>query len=143
MPETEIQPADPQARRRAVRLLVVVALIAAAALWLVQNRLDAVLEPAGGPDLEAARTTLTAISSLAGAGLIGIALWMIALGRRIEGARRFPPPEMRVIQDTAVRRGAQAVRLAYLLYAGAAVLFVGGIAIPFRVWRLLGSLVTP
>ncbi len=143
MSEREIQPADPQARHRALRLLVVVALIAAATVWLLQNRLDAVLETEGGPDLQATRTTLTVISSLAGAGLVGIAVWMIALGRRIEGARRFPPPRMRVIQDTPVRRGEQAVRLAYLLYAGAAVLFVGGITIPFRVWHLLGSLVTP
>lgn len=143
MSESEIQPADPQARRRAVRLLVVLGLIAAATVWLLQDRLDAVLETAGGPDLEAARTTLTAISALAGAGLVGIALWMIALGRRIEGARRFPPPEMRVIHDTVVRRGEQAVRIAYLLYAGATVLFAGGIAIPFQIWRLFGSLIEP
>lgn len=140
MSEIEIQPADIEARRRALRLLVVAAVVGAAAIWLVQNRLDDALQPATGePNPLAAGATILGVGLVLGAALVAISLWLVSLGRRIESARRFPPPGMQVIQDTVVRRGSDAVRLAYLLYGGAAVLFVGGITIPFQIWRLLES----
>lgn len=141
MHQTEIQPADPAARRRAVRIGAAVALIGAAAVWLVDRRLERALDPlAAGGDPAAAMATVLAAGAVLGLGLLAIALWMVAFARRIEQAERFPPPGTRVVQDTAVRHGAAARRLAYGLYAGALVLFVGGVAIPWTLWRLLESL---
>lgn len=141
MEDTEIQRADPAARRRAVRLGVWMALIGAAVVWLVDHDLQRTLESlAAGGDPADATTTVLAIGGAVGLGLVAVALWILGFARRIEHAERFPPPGVRVVRDTVVRRGAAALRLAYGLYLGALVLFVGGIAIPWTLWRLLESL---
>lgn len=144
MDEPEIQHASPEARRHALALVLILAALGAAGLWLVERSLDRAFDMATGKaDLAAARTTVLAVGVGLGLGLLAVGVWMIALGRRIGAAGRYPTPSMKVIHDTPVRRGPAAVRMARILYAGALVLGLGGIAIPLALWRLLASLAAP
>lgn len=144
MQEPEIQPASPEARRQALLLVALLAGLGAAALWLVERSLGRAFDTAtSGADLEAAATTVMVVGAALGLGLLAAAAWMLALGRRIEATGRYPTPGMKVVHDTPVRRGEAALRTARVLYAGALVLGLGGVAIPLTLWRLLASLAAP
>ncbi len=71
---------------------------------------------------------------------IGIQLFQVA--REIQRSNRFPAPGMRVMRDTWVIRGGRAHLLSYLFMLIAAVLIIGGAAIPFYFRELLIQLLS-
>lgn len=99
---TEFQPADPQARRRALLLLMTAAGLGSVAIL---SR-DAVVH-AIGLRLDLVQWILPAV--LAGSA-VAAALWAWRLGARIVASGRFPPPGIRVVRRTPILTGDAAKR---------------------------------
>ncbi len=139
----EIQKADPDARRRALLAVVVLALVGAAAVWLFQKKMD-------GLTVIAERDPAAAVDALAGmvgwlsAGfclpLLGFAGYGLHLAYRISRSRRFPPPGMAVIRDTPILNGVAAVTRARLLAALMVLLAISAVALPVALTRVVETL---
>jgi hypothetical protein len=142
MSQPEIIPADKKLRARAVVLAVVLTVLGLIAMVLLKMHLQAV-ERLAEDDLSAAiekalRLT-TAIAWIAGLSFVGMGLWLWRLGRRINRAGRFPPPGTKVINDTPVRTGAAARRVADLAqFAAFSCIVVGTVGM----WYFYGLAVT-
>ena len=140
-----IQPADPVARRLAVRILlitlavglpcvlVVEHVLQGSETWLEEN-LDYVLE---NSYLFVLPTVVLVLP------LIGGSLYLLLLANRIVHAGRFPPPGYAVIRDTRVLQGAAAHRQAWLLRALSILIFAAACAGPAVIWYLFDQMVRP
>ncbi len=138
MTTPQVVRADPAMRRKAVLIVIAGTVAAIVAIgyglpWLERWVTDAIV--AG--NIAARR----AVCLGAGAAVIGLALVvavsgvnMVRIGRRVTGAGRFPPPGLRVLRDTRVVAGRQAVIIGRLqatlglviLGCAAALLGIGG-----------------
>jgi hypothetical protein len=112
-----VQRADPAARRRAIGIVIAMAILGTAGCIALDTWLDDLRE------LEARAARAALLQWLAGATavtaltttIVGIYLWR--LGRRIVTALHFPPPGMPVIRDTVILQGKPA-RIRGLLIQG-------------------------
>jgi hypothetical protein len=109
---TEVQRAHPAARRQAVRLVILGALVGTVLIigferyrtplrdWLLSE-----------PDAMAHRVKLVFLLSAAvlSAPLLAFAVYLWSLGAKVLRARQFPPPGYLVIRDTPVTGGQAAV----------------------------------
>lgn len=109
---TEVQRADPAARRQTVRFIVLSALVGTVLIvgferyrtplrdWLLAK-----------PEELAHRVKLVFLLSVAvlSAPLLAFAFYLWSLGAKVLRARQFPPPGYRVVRDTPVMGGQAAV----------------------------------
>ena len=136
---TEIQPADPRARRRALILYFVcvfVGLLLIAAFSMYEQALLDWLER----NVESIVTyrlpvVLAALLLAAPLFLMSGHLWRYA--NRCIDAGRMPPPGCAVVRPTPVRTGAAAVRNARFLQGLALLVALSGLALPVLCWRIL------
>ena len=136
---TEIQPADPRARRRTLMLYlicVVVGLVLIGAFSMYEEALLDWLER----NFELIVTcrvpvALAALLLVAPLFLMSGHLWRYA--NRCIDAGRMPPPGYTVIRPTPVRTGAVAARNARFLQGLALLVALAGAALPVLLWRML------
>ncbi len=137
---TEIQKADPRARRRALLIVGAGTLVGVLLLATVDS---------GRPAFEAwvdadrhARSRLVAgalILLMAGPA-IAMSVYLWRLGTQIVQSRRFPPPGRRVVRDTPVVIGEAAARAGRWLRILAVALGVSGLLLAVLLWRLVSRL---
>ncbi|MDJ0739110.1 MAG: hypothetical protein QNJ91_05295 [Gammaproteobacteria bacterium] len=138
--QPEIQPADPAARRRALRWLLVATALGALLLSLVDGVTRQIDDP-----LQAERWLYLLIGLLALAGLL--MLWPLRRLWRIGGdaihSRRFPPPGLAVVRATPVLRDAAARRrgrqLQLFALAMALIVLLIPVLLAWMVLRLVGT----
>lgn len=132
----DIQQANIVVRRRAVLLA---ALIVIAAILLSESYLP-ILEQWIWSDperiVERVRTVLMALILLTTVPLVILAVYFFILGRRIHRSKRFPLEDQRLVRDTVILHGKQAMFRGRVLQgmAVALVLLSGGLAV--ALWRL-------
>jgi hypothetical protein len=136
-----VQQADQAARRTAVVLLL---FAAAAGLMLIfgaslaQPTVQAWVEQ----DLRPRLTIVVVVMMIFAAGPpLGLALYLWRFGSRVIAASRFPPPDMRVVKDTAIITGESArsrgrvMRIFAAMIAGGALLILGALVrLALLVW---------
>jgi hypothetical protein len=135
----EVQAADPRARRAALIVLAVAFVVGSLLLWALNAGQPAVARWLRD---DPARTTSRARLLLAGLALLtsgpalaaGLYLWR--LGARIVSAERFPPPGLRMVQDTTVLTGDSARSRGRLFQGLGLMLFVAGTALALLLVRL-------
>jgi hypothetical protein len=140
---TEVQRADPVARRRAVLLVAggaVMGVLLIAAFERARAPLGDWIRSDPGQAARRAQRVALVSSGVLVAPLFGLATYLWLLGARVVRAGRFPAPGQRVLRDTPVLRGQPAVSrgrgvqaLAVCLGAAAALLLV-------LCWRLAAVL---
>jgi hypothetical protein len=137
--QPEIQYADPEARRRALRWFVPAALIG---LLLA----TALTYTGAGGDVDSAVTSIYLMLTV----LVVIAAMMLwplyrlwAIGRDARGSRRFPPAGVAVIRDTPVHRGDAAVLRGRLLQVLAAVMAFFVVLTPLAIAGMVFVLLRP
>ena len=136
MPDDDILRADP-GRRRAALVLVLVGLLAGIALLAFLNRwMSRVMEL---PNTEAEAQLSTVLVWVTGGisgGLLLFAVALLHVGRKIGRVAVWPLPGSRVIRDTPILRGAEALKRGRVLQGAAVVLILAAAAIAFAAWRL-------
>lgn len=140
----EIQPADSRTRRRAVVLLLVVALIGGLVATGLHLQADAIRAWIGGDAAAAAgqralnrvHVLLAGIGLLAELPLLGLAVFCWRLAVRVQGAGRYPPPDQAVVRDTPVASGAAAQRIVRLLRAVTVFSLAMAVLLGWILWRL-------
>ncbi len=140
---TEIQKADPWARRRAVITLVVVALIGGATLLLFEHFRPALEDWIGqDPAHRAPRVAvfLAGFVALSSVPLLAFAVYLWRFGGRVVAAERFPPPGFAVVRDTPVLRGPTARGRGRLARTMAGSLALLACIAPVIIWWLLKTL---
>jgi hypothetical protein len=140
----EIRKADPAARRRAVMLVTLGALVGALLIvglkrysepfreWLVSE-----------PDETAGRVKVFFLlaAALLSVPLLGFAIYLWSLGTKVLQGREFPPPGYRVVRDTPVITGEAAVVRGCGLKFVALGLVVSAALLWLLLWRLAWLLI--
>ena len=138
-PETEIQPADPAARARAIWTIVAVTALAGSLVlalqfreeqindWVAENTQALVQHPG----------IVFLITFVLMLPLVGAAIYMYRLADRIVRAQRMPPPGQKVIKDTPVITGRKAVRQGRGLKVMASLMGLFGLLLPFGLTLIL------
>jgi hypothetical protein len=125
---TEIHPADPRLRRVAFCIIGACAIAALLAAAAFRQWLDRI---AGTMTAEAfvhtVRRTIGLSSIACGVCVLLLAAYAAWLGRRVIAHRRWPLPLARVLRDTPVRSGGDAVSFGRILLVAAAALAVAGL----------------
>ena len=127
-----IERADLATRR--TTLIILLALCAPVLLMLRSAESQSVKVFAEQPELMLAVAAVVSLLMLVPLGL----LWRLAL--RIQRSERFPPPGEKLLRDTRVRTGADALRYARFLKVLVALLALAIAAIPVLFFLLLRSL---
>lgn len=136
----EIQPADPVSRRK----LVVGASLFLLAMLMCQSVVQWFTEWLA-EDPERVREYFAYIVGaiafvFSPLFVFGYYAWQI--GVRVIKAKRFPPPGMKVIKDTVVVKGRQAISRGRVLKVCGVILWGTAIAFPIACWRILGSVLS-
>ena len=139
----QIQKADRNARRKALAIVVAGVVVGSAVLMSLQlnrGRIDAWLFERRGyliehPGLVALFFLVSMLPVFAGA----LYLWRIAA--RTIATRRFPPPGVQVVRNTAVLSGKATVMRGRLLQSLAGLLALVGLLMPAVIWYLLRGIV--
>jgi len=135
MSEPEIQKADPSARRKALIIMLVGAMVGVPLSLNVEGWLKTNSELILSHPLILCATL--ALPLLVGAG------WSWLLGCRIVASKKWPPPGMKVIKDTRVEIGDRAVRRGTAIRVLAGVLFAGACGMAIMIWLLVESVAKP
>ena len=138
----EIRKADPEARRRAILVVVLGATIGALLIagfghfrgslheWLVSDPAETAFR---------ARVVIRAAAFLLAAPLVAFAAYLWLLGAKALRAQQFPPPGLRVIRDTPVVSGPAAVTRGHAIQIFAVCLGVGAVVLCLFFWWLTGT----
>ena len=133
----EIQRADAGTRRRAI-WIVILGIAAGAVMlrWFEQSLPALIAWATENPDQGAARARLllALIGTVIVAPLAGFAAYLWFLGERISRSGRFPLPSMKVVRDTVVVTGEDAVTRSRFVKALAVFLAVSAIGMLCVLW---------
>ncbi|MEE8524627.1 MAG: hypothetical protein V3T72_11905 [Thermoanaerobaculia bacterium] len=144
--DREVQKADPGLRKKVLVGAVFLVLALVAGMVVLENRFSELEKLAADSAYLASQQGLAAARVL----LVAVALGAIVLGGvlgrlswRTLSAARYPPPGVRVINDTPVLRGDQARRYGRGGLVLSAVLIAAGIWVPYRIHEVLDRLLQP
>ncbi len=136
---TEIQQADPEARRKALLLYcvcVLIGLVLIGALSIYEAALQDWLEK-NFELLVTYRVLVVLAALLLAAPLFVMCVYFWRYGNRCIEAERMPPPGVAVIRPTMIRTGAAAVRAARILQGLALLVALAGATLPVVLWLVL------
>jgi hypothetical protein len=133
---TEVQHADPRARRTAVAYVAVGAALGAGATFLFERHRQSLLSWLVGASPQVQAGVIGAALVALCVPLLLTAAWMWRYAVRVRRTNRHPPEGVKLVRDTPVCHGAAARRYG-LLYQSLAALFVlAALAIAGLAWML-------
>jgi hypothetical protein len=133
----DIQRGDPGARRRAIWIVVLgVTAGAVVLLWFEQSLPALIAWATENPDQGTARAKLllALIGTVIVVPMAGFAAYLWFLGERISRSGRFPLPSMKVVRDTVVVTGEDAVTRSRFVKALAVFLAISAIGMLCMLW---------
>jgi len=131
-----MQDADSGARRRAILLVAVVAIIGGALLAYFSWARPAIEDWAAHDPRSRVRAMLILVGLITVLPLLGVAFSLWRLGGRIRVAGRFPLPGQRTIRTTPILTGDPALRRGRLAQVFAAVIAVLAVAFTLLLWQM-------
>ncbi len=135
----EVQAADPRARRVALIVLAIAFVAGTLLLWALNTSQSAVaswLREDPARTVRRARWLLAGLAVVTSGPAIAAGAYLLRLGSRVIAAERFPPPGMRVVQDTTVVTGDAARSRGRLFQGLAAILLLAAAGLAFLLFRL-------
>lgn len=138
----EIEPAEPSARRRALVLVLIAALVGASLISSADQWSASLLAWLSSEPADRVRLAMSILAFLIVVPLLVLCAYLWRVGSSVIGAQRFPPSGMRVVRDTIVVRGERAVLRGRLVRASAVVLAVGAALVLLALWRFVSLIAT-
>jgi len=135
----EVQPADPRARRLAAIMLIVAFLAGALLLWGLDAGRPAMarwLREDPAETTAKARMLLLALAVVMAGPPVAAGAYLWRLGTRVADTQRFPPPGVRMVQDTVVLTGNDARRRGLIAQGLGLALVAAGCIMTLLLWRL-------
>lgn len=137
-----IQLPDPQARRSAALLVLIIAVLGAVAFVSIDRYVDSLTELAREDADQALQSLVYTLKVLAvGIGflLVALAAWLFRLSMIVRKTERFPPPGTPVIRTTEVLTGKLARKKANMGYMLAALIAWAGVLGAWALWKITES----
>lgn len=138
----QIQKADPEARRKAIRGILIGALVGAVLFFLLQGMVGNINQwIESHAELLVEHHYLAFLLMLIPvAPIIALSGYLIVYANRIVRTQRFPPPDTPVIRDVRVIEGRPAVIRGRVAQALLWVILLSASAIPLLIWYLFYSI---
>lgn len=139
----EVRKADPAARRQAILAIVLGTAVGGLLIAGFEHFREPFREWLMSEPAETARRAKLAIYASAVVlcvPVIVFAIYLWRLGAKVLRAQQFPPPGFRVIRDTPVVGGQDAVTRGHVLQVLAVCLGAGGAVLCWFFWWLTGTL---
>jgi hypothetical protein len=133
---SELQKADPRARRAAL-IVVAIGTLGGAGLILLFETYRTDVAAWIAADDRRIRLVIAALVLLTAGPALAMAAYLWRLGHRTIESDRYPPPGLRVVRDTRVVIGPAARRVGRVVQVAASVLAGGGVLLAVSLWRLL------
>lgn len=137
---TEVRRADPAARRRAVLLVIVCALVGTVLIVGFEHYRTPLRDWLESESRDHRVTLVFFLAAALSAPLLAFAAYLWSLGSKVLWAREFPPPGSRVIRDTPVIAGKAAVLRGRALRALALGLGLASGILCLLLWQLAQAL---
>jgi hypothetical protein len=103
-----------------------------------QEPLSAWVRADAGRSTQRIELVVAVFAILLVAPLVAVATYLSSLGRRAVRSGEFPPPGTRVIRDTPIARGAEALSRGRVLQGVAVFLWAAAVVTGMLLWRLAG-----
>ncbi|MGH8718184.1 MAG: hypothetical protein ACREV0_04470 [Burkholderiales bacterium] len=133
-----IQKADPQARRKAILLVACAAAIGAALIYMLERCVPLLADWArGDPAGSRLGSILAVVATLVSLPFLAFSVYLWRLGRGVNKALRFPPPDTKVLRDTPIITGGGALRRGRFFQIIAALLAFAAILILVMLFRMI------
>ena len=130
--------ADASLRRQTIVVLCIAALLAIAAVMIFQHWLTGIADIPGTDALILRLRRLIGIALTGSAVCLAFLAWYAVRKAALVGKfEQWPLPGVRVLRDTRVRRGKDAMRVRHWLTLAATVLLLLALAMGIISWRLL------
>ena len=137
----EIQHADPEARRRLILLtLVTIVVLIPIIFWLqshVESFEDWLVQP--GKTVERAKLTISVLVAIGAVLLLILAIVTFRFAGAVLRFEKYPPPNVKVIRDVRIRRGAAASWIGRLMQAYGVVVVLFLVSLIVAAWFLIQS----
>ena len=133
-----IQKADPQARRKAIKVIIIGALVGTALFFLLQAAVGNVnqwIESNAVFLVEYHYLAFLIMLALVAPGL-ALSIYLIRFAGKIVSSGRFPPPDTPVIRDVRILEGKQAILRGRLVQFLCWIILLALAAIPLLIWYI-------
>jgi len=114
---SEIQRADPKARRKAIIYTLVMMVAFAPTLYWLNSHIDSIegwiAEP--GETTKRVKLILSVLISIGVIFLLVVTIFIIRFANAVLRTERYPPPNIKVTRDIRIRRGIAARRIGRLM----------------------------
>ncbi len=133
-----IQKADPQARRKAIKVIIIGALVGTILFFLLQGVVGNVnqwIESNAVFLVEHHYLAFLIMLALVAPGL-ALSIYLISFAGKIVRAERFPPPDTPVIRDVRILEGRQAILRGRLVQFLCWIILLALAAIPLLIWYI-------
>ncbi|HUL41746.1 MAG TPA: hypothetical protein VLV32_07560 [Burkholderiales bacterium] len=141
---SDIQKADPNARRRALLLVIIGTIVGAAIIFGFESYRPALQGwILSEPDKVIDRIIIVMVASgcVLSAPLLVFGAYFLMLGAKVSRAQQYPPPAQPVIRDIVIVRGEAAVVRGKILKILAVCMFAAAVFIPILIWLIALALI--
>ena len=128
--------ADVPMRKKVLALLLIIVFVGALGIYFLQIHLQTILNRG---DVSNALRYLKRISISIFLPMLPLCLFLLHLSRKTFLTQQYPPPGSKVLRDTKISRGKDAILRAKILAALAILLAISSIAALSMLFRLLNS----
>lgn len=136
----QIQPADPAQRRRVAVILTIAAIVLIAAYFAFDHWLEDAAQRMTTTELVRSVGRMISICVIAmTVCLLLLGRHLLLRGRRIVRDRRYPANDARVLRDTPVREGGEAVRIGNASRIAGLITCLLGVAVAVAGWFWAGQ----
>jgi hypothetical protein len=137
---TDVQKADPVARRKAIIIVIVSAIVGSLLIVVFESYRAQMYDWLLSDDGKLAHRLRILIILAAAFGalpLLAISMYLWSLGCKVSNYQRFPLPGQKAIRDTPILEGQAAMTRGRVLKTSAVFLSVAGVMLCFVFWWLI------
>ena len=113
----KIQPADPNARRNAIKYLLVLIAVVTPAIFLLNSNIELFEKWITEPEetIKRIKFILSILITIGAIFLLVFSIYIFSFANSILRSNRYPPPNIKVIRDTRIHNGIRARRIGRLM----------------------------
>ncbi len=136
---SEIQRADPNARQKTIKYILVMIVVFAPTIYWLNDNMKFIEKWVAEPDetVKRIKIILSILITIGATLLLVASIYIFRIANAVLGSGRYPPPNIKVIRDTRIRHGVTARRIGRLMQGFGMITLVFLVGIVMLGWTLI------